>query len=166
MLFGKYYTIHGKWYMIVLITIYCEVMVMVLERRFSGSYNKLMKMIKRDLLKNFGEKGIQISSVNVVLGKNKLKLKMSMRQWQHLREAFKASLKYLLKFFFDTFFLYSYKYILKYVRIYFSFSITYFDCYFTLRYNYITGDENLNGDNGNWPWNCNSGIRDCKLYRQ
>ncbi|NLI58637.1 MAG: hypothetical protein GX387_08970 [Clostridium sp.] len=53
---------------------------MVLERRFSGSYNKLMKMIKRDLLKNFGEKGIQISSVNVVLGKNKLKLKMSMRQ--------------------------------------------------------------------------------------
>ena len=32
--------------MIVLITIYCEVMVMVLERRFSGSYNKLMKMIK------------------------------------------------------------------------------------------------------------------------
>lgn len=54
---------------------------MVLRRRFSGSYNKLMKMIKRDLLKNFGEKGIQISNINVVLGKNKLKLKMSMRQW-------------------------------------------------------------------------------------
>mgnify|MGYP000947965554 CR=1 FL=1 len=66
--------------MIFLIIKYCEVMAMVLRRRFSGSYNKLMKMIKRDLLKNFGEKGIQISNINVVLGKNKLKLKMSMRQ--------------------------------------------------------------------------------------
>ncbi|AUG58227.1 hypothetical protein [Acetivibrio saccincola] len=53
---------------------------MALERRFKDPYTKLMNMIKRDLLKNFGEKGIQISNINVVLGKNKLKVKMSMRQ--------------------------------------------------------------------------------------
>lgn len=53
---------------------------MVLKRGFSDSYSKLMNMIKKDLLKNFREKGIQISNINVALGKNKLKLKMSMRQ--------------------------------------------------------------------------------------
>lgn len=69
---------------------------MALERRFKDPYTKLMNMIKRDLLKNFGEKGIQISNINVVLGKNKLKVKMSMRQWRRLREAFKRlPLKYI-----------------------------------------------------------------------
>lgn len=63
---------------------------MILERRFADSYNRLMKMIKRDLLKNLGEKGIQISNINVVLGENKLKLKMSMREWEI--SAFKGSL--------------------------------------------------------------------------
>lgn len=74
--------LYNTWEMIYynFITKYCEVVAMVLKRGFSDSYSKLMNMIKRDLLKNFREKGIQISNINVALGKNKLKLKMSMRQ--------------------------------------------------------------------------------------
>lgn len=55
---------------------------MLLKSRFSSSYNGIMKMIKRDLFRNFGEKGIQISDINVVLGKDKLKLKMSIKEWE------------------------------------------------------------------------------------
>ncbi|MDQ2087819.1 hypothetical protein RBH29_15415 [Herbivorax sp. ANBcel31] len=53
---------------------------MVLKKGFSGSYKRLVKRMKRDLLKSLGEKGVRISNINVALGKDKLKLKVSMRE--------------------------------------------------------------------------------------
>ncbi|TYQ16287.1 UNVERIFIED_CONTAM: hypothetical protein Cloal_2812 [Acetivibrio alkalicellulosi] len=53
---------------------------MKLKTNFQGSYRKLIRRIKKDLFISLQKKGVNISNVNVALRKNKLKLKMCIRE--------------------------------------------------------------------------------------